>query len=181
MWIAIVAALRQPHNWFWKVSNAEIEELLSIGDSAPDFEAPDQNGERVRLTALLERGPVIVYFYPADFSPICTAQACAFRDQAESLDEVGCHILGVSPQSASSHRRFASTHSLTFPLLSDTDKTIIRAYGVDGPLGLGVRRATFLIGKDGRIRNRVVSDLFLGSHTAFIRSVLAEAGEEGSD
>lgn len=152
--------------------------MLSVGDTAPDFEAADQNGEDVRLTTWLERGPVIVYFYPADFSPICTAQACTFRDRADSLDKAGYRILGVSPQSASSHRRFAAAHGLTFPLLSDTDKTIIRAYGVDGPLGFGVRRATFLIHTDGRIKNRVVSDLFLGSHTAFLSSVLAGAMQE---
>jgi peroxiredoxin Q/BCP len=155
--------------------------MLSVGDTAPDFEAADQNGENVRLAAWLERGPVIVYFYPADFSPVCTAQACAFRDRAGPLDEAGCRILGVSPQSAASHRRFATAHGLTFPLLSDTDKTIIRAYGVDGPLGFGVRRATFLIDTDGRIKNRVVSDLFLGSHTAFLNAVLTGAAQEAGE
>jgi peroxiredoxin Q/BCP len=86
-------------------------------------------------------------------------------------------IVGISPQSESSHQRFSETYDLPCPLIPDTGKSIIRRYGVDGPLGFGVRRATFLIGQDGLIRKRVVSDLFVGSHTDFIRSVLADEDE----
>ena len=155
--------------------------MLTTGDLAPDFEGTDQSGKHLKLTELLEQGPVLLYFYPADFTPICTAQACAFRDRAEDLKEHSVQIVGVSPQSESSHERFASTYDLGFPLLPDGGKRIIKSYGVDGPLGFGVRRATFLIGQDGRIRRRVVSDLFVGSHTDFIRSVLSEeAGASGS-
>jgi len=148
--------------------------MLKVGDQAPDFETTDQDGNLVSLSSLLERGPVILYFYPADFTPICTAQACAFRDNSDALEDAAIQILGVSPQSAASHRRFASSYQLTFPLLSDERKQIIRAYGVDGPLGFGVRRATFLVNEQGRISNRVVSDLFVGSHMDFVRTVLSE-------
>ncbi len=151
--------------------------MLRIGDPAPDFDAVDHNGEVQKLSALLPSGPVVLYFYPADFTPICTAQACAFRDTSDALHESNIRILGISPQSEASHKRFAAAHHLNFPLLADTDKTIIRAYGVDGPLGFGVRRATFLIGTDGRVARRVVSDLWLGSHKAFIASVLQQRGE----
>lgn len=148
--------------------------MLNVGDRAPEFDTVDQDGTPMRLSEALASGPVILYFYPADFSPLCTAQACAIRDTSPALDSASIRIFGVSPQSPASHRRFAERFGLTFALLSDPDKTIIRAYGVDGPLGFGVRRATFLIARDGRIARRVVSDLFLGSHTAFIAGVLKD-------
>lgn len=148
--------------------------MLNVGDRAPDFHTEDQTGTSHRLSDALASGPVILYFYPADFSPLCTAQACAVRDTAPALASASIRVLGISPQSAASHQRFARQYGLDFPLLSDTGKQIIRAYGVDGPLGIGVRRATFLVGKDGLIARRVVSDLFLGSHKSFIASVLKD-------
>ncbi|MCG8503007.1 MAG: peroxiredoxin [Sphingomonadales bacterium] len=148
--------------------------MLKPGDMAPEFEAEDQDGNVQSLSALLQSGELILYFYPADFTPVCTAEACAFRDNYAGLDELGIRLVGVSPQSAASHKRFAATHDLPFPLLADERKAIIRAYGVNGPLGFGVRRATYLIGADGIIRNRVVSDLFVGSHVDFIRQVMVD-------
>ena len=147
--------------------------MLKKGDLAPEFEGTDQTGNQQSLTALLKNGPLLLYFYPADFTPICTAQACAFRDRQEVLNDASVQVVGVSPQSESSHQRFADTYDLGFPLIPDQNKRIIKAYGVDGPFGIGVRRATFLIGTDGRIRDRVVSDLFVGSHTEFIKDALA--------
>lgn len=146
--------------------------MLGKGDRAPDFTASDQEDVSHSLSDLLKRGPVVVYFYPADFTPICTAEACAFRDRFEDLNAADVTILGISPQGAESHRRFAKTYGLPFPLLCDQDKKIIRSYGVDGPLGFGVRRVTFLIGSDGLIEERVVSDLFVGSHLDLIRKIL---------
>lgn len=151
--------------------------MLKRGDKAPDFDAVDQQGNKVSLSALLQNGPVLLYFYPVDFSPICTAQACAFRDNASALKDVSVQIIGISPQSSASHQRFTDQYDLGFPLIADEKKVIVRRYGVDGPLGFGVRRATFLIGQDGQIGKRVISDLFLGSHTDFIRSVLEDANE----
>lgn len=146
--------------------------MLGTGDRAPDFTARDQEDVSHGLSDLLQRGPVVVYFYPADFTPICTAEACAFRDRFEDLNAADVSILGISPQGAESHRRFAATYGLPFPLLCDQDKKIIRSYGVDGPLGFGVRRVTFLIGTDGIIEERVVSDLFVGSHLDLIKKIL---------
>lgn len=148
--------------------------MLNVGDRAPEFDTEDQDGKPRRLSEALADGPVILYFYPADFSPVCTAQACAMRDSSPALASASILILGISPQSPSSHQRFAERFGLDFPLLSDPQKTIIRAYGVDGPLGIGVRRATFLVDQTGHIARRVVSDLFLGSHKAFIADVLRE-------
>jgi peroxiredoxin Q/BCP len=147
--------------------------VLNVGDTAPEFTAQDSDGGLWSLTAALGRGDVVVYFYPADFTPVCTREACAFRDNFADLSQVNVQIVGVSPQSAASHARFRKQYQLPFPLLCDENKAVIRAFGVDGPLGFGVRRVTYLIGADRRIVNRVVSDFFVGSHTELIKQVIA--------
>lgn len=146
--------------------------MIKLGEVAPDFELPDQFGNNVSLSVLLGSGELVLYFYPADFTPVCTAEACAYRDVYEDLAEIDVQVVGISPQSQESHRRFADLYSLPFPLLFDASKQVIRAYGVDGPLGFGVRRATYLIGRDGRVKNRVLSDFFVSSHMNMVRQVL---------
>ena len=146
--------------------------MLRVGDTAPDFELQDQSGNIVTLDRLVAAGELILYFYPADFSPVCTAEACAFRDSYQGVSSIGTQIVGVSPQSVGSHRRFSQGFSIPFPLLSDRRKKAIRAYGVDGPLGFGVRRVTFLVDGSKTIRNRVVSEVFVGSHTDLLRKTL---------
>ena len=146
--------------------------MLKINDIAPDFELTDQFGSTVSLDQLVAEGDLILYFYPADFSPVCTAEACAFRDSYKGISDIGAQIVGVSPQRVESHRRFTNSFSLPFPLLSDPHKKVIRAFGVDGPLGFGVRRATFLIDGSKVIQNRVVSELFVGSHTDLLKKTL---------
>ncbi len=148
--------------------------MLKIGDIAPDFELQDQSGNILTLDQAVADGNLILYFYPADFSPVCTAEACAFRDSFAGVSDVGAQVVGVSPQSVSSHRRFSKSFSIPFPLLSDPRKKAIKAYGVDGPLGFGVRRVTFLIDRSKVIRNRVVSDFFVGSHTDLLKQTLRE-------
>lgn len=145
--------------------------MLKIGDQAPDFTLPDQNGQPVTLSTLLADGDVALYFYPADFTPVCTAEACAFRDRWPDVRSAGAYVIGVSPQSVESHKRFAEAFSLPFPLLADKDKKVINAFGVDGPFGFGVRRTTFRISRDGVIRQRVVSDLFVGGHLDLVKDL----------
>ncbi len=147
---------------------------MNIGDTAPDFELQDQDGQTVTLDALLAQGPLVLYFYPFDFSPVCTAQACAMRDRFDGAAVKGIQIVGVSAQSVSSHKRFAAAHNIPFPLLSDPRKTMIRAYGADGILGFGTRRITFLINTDKVVQNRAVADLTLGAHTDLLEKVVAE-------
>jgi len=149
--------------------------MLEKGSRAPDFELTDQDGKRHTLRALLAGGPLILYFYPADFTPGCTKEACSFRDLHDDLLRAKLRIVGVSPQDRDSHRRFATEHELNFTLLSDPDKRVVQAYDLDGPLGFGVRRGTYLIGKDGTIRDSVLADLRIGAHEAFVRSAI-EAG-----
>ncbi|MFU8815212.1 MAG: peroxiredoxin [Pseudomonadales bacterium] len=146
--------------------------MLKIGDIAPEFELTDQQGEACSLSELTRAGPAVVYFYPADFTPGCTREACLFRDRYDALVELSVPVVGISPQSEDSHRRFADAFSLPFPLLSDPDKKVIRAFGVDGPLGFGVRRVTFLIGPDRRVENRVVADFMVDSHLSLVQRVI---------
>ncbi|MCZ6503777.1 MAG: peroxiredoxin [Gammaproteobacteria bacterium] len=147
--------------------------MLNIGDTAPDFELTDENGEQVTLDDLLAGESLILYFYPADFTPLCTAEACSIRDMHDDIVDAGIKVVGISPQSERTHQRFKEQFNIPFPLLFDKNKKVIRAFGVDGPLGFGVRRATYLISKEKHIENRVVSDLFVGSHTQFIKEVIA--------
>jgi len=147
--------------------------MLKTGDSAPDFALPDQDGQTVRLSKLLSTGPVLLYFYPADFTPGCTKEACSIRDMHEDIADVGIRVIGISPQDENSHTRFRKKHNLPFTLLADKDKSVVKAYGVDGPLGIGVRRATFLIDTSGQIADVVVADILVGKHGDFIRQAIA--------
>ena len=130
---------------------------LERGDKAPDFSLEDGEGKTWNLADL--RGQkVIVYFYPADDTPGCTAQACDFRDAQSDLVTAGYQVLGVSPQGAASHQRFSAKYSLNFPLLVDSDLSMAKAYGVTDDGGaefegkkLRVKRSTFVIGEDGTL------------------------------
>ena len=147
--------------------------MLKTGTKAPNFSLSDENGEQRTLSEFLANGPLILYFYPADFTPGCTKEACSIRDLHDDIIKSGLQIIGVSPQSAESHTRFRETHKLPFPLMADEDKTVIKAYDVNGPLGIGVRRATFLIDTDGVIQDAVLADVFIGQHTDFITKAIA--------
>jgi peroxiredoxin Q/BCP len=151
--------------------------MLSPGERAPEFTLPDHEGRDVSLTSLLGRGALLLYFYPADFTPGCTREACAFRDLHAQVQKVGLTVAGVSPQDGDSHRRFREKYQLPFVLLSDTDKAVIRMYGVDGPLGFGVRRATFLIDQSRGIRDAVLADFRIGAHDDFASRAIALNGK----
>jgi thioredoxin-dependent peroxiredoxin len=146
--------------------------MLSPGTSAPDFTLPDQEGRARSLAALRREGPLILYFYPADFTPGCTREACSLRDLHSDILRAGLRVVGVSPQDPESHARFREQHNLPFTLLSDVDKRVIRDYDVDGPLGIGVRRATFLIDREGRIVDAVLADLRIQRHEEFVRRAI---------
>jgi peroxiredoxin Q/BCP len=151
--------------------------MLKNGEVAPDFELPDQDGRKRRLTDLIDGKPLILYFYPADFTPGCTKEACDLRDLHAQILASGLRVVGVSPQSPESHRRFREQHALPFTLLSDEGKVAIKAFDVDGPLGIGVRRATFLIDGKQRIVDAVLADLRIGRHQEFVeRAIAARAG-----
>jgi thioredoxin-dependent peroxiredoxin len=146
--------------------------MLKHGTQAPEFNLEDQDGKRHTLASLLRAGPLILYFYPADFTPGCTKEACSFRDLQKDLVAANLRVVGVSPQDAESHRKFAAKHGLNFPLLADPDKQAVKAYDVDGPLGFGVRRGTYLIGQDGKVLDSVLADLRISEHEAFVQRAL---------
>lgn len=130
---------------------------LKEGDKAPDFTAKDQNGKTISLSDYVGK-EVILYFYPKDDTPGCTAEACNFRDNYHALEQQGYVVLGISTDDESSHQKFSSKYQLPFTLISDEDKKIVEAYGVwveknmYGKKHMGTARKTFVIGKDGRIR-----------------------------
>jgi peroxiredoxin Q/BCP len=151
--------------------------MLAMGGRAPEFTLPDQDGQSVSLSTLLRHGPLILYFYPADFTPGCTREACAIRDLHPRILDAGLDVAGVSPQPPESHRSFRHKHQLPFTLLSDVDKFVIRMYDVQGPLGFGVRRGTYLIDQARYIRAAVLADFRISQHEAFIqRAVALSAG-----
>lgn len=152
--------------------------MLKTGDRAPEFSLPDQAGRIVTLENLLDAGSLILFFYPANFTPVCTREACLFRDAHAELDAAGVSVAGISPNASDSHARFREQYGLGFALLADPDKTAIKAFGVDGPLGIGVRRATFVINGDGVIQQAVRADLRLAPHSGLIQSVLANVASE---
>jgi thioredoxin-dependent peroxiredoxin len=147
--------------------------MLAAGKRAPDFTARNQNDEPVALADLLRSGPLILYFYPADFTPGCTQEACSLRDLHSQLLAAGVSVAGVSPQSPQSHAAFVAKYSLPFTLLSDGDKALARAYDVVGPFGFGVRRASFLINTSGVIEDALLADLRISRHEAFFRKAAA--------
>lgn len=146
--------------------------MLKPGERAPDFVLLDETGGPTSLASLLRHGPLLLYFYPADFTPVCTREACLFRDTYVELNAAGLTVAGISPDPPDSHARFREKHALNYPLLADPQKEAIRAYGVLGPFGM-VRRATFLIDGGGHVIDALLADLRVSRHEAFIREALA--------
>jgi peroxiredoxin Q/BCP len=149
--------------------------MLAAGERAPDFILLDHASSATSLVSLLQHGPLILYFYPADFTPVCTREACLFRDAYAELNAAGLTVAGISPDTPQSHARFRAEHAINYPLLSDPAKEAIGAYGVRGPFGIGIRRATFLIDTSGMISSGVRADLRLSRHEAFLRAAIAHA------
>lgn len=147
--------------------------MLPIGARAPEFILPDADGQATSLSNLLREGPLVLYFYPADFTPGCTREACQFRDLSPQLESAGLTLAGISPQSPESHRAFREKYKLPFTLLADVDRFVIKMYGVQGPFGLGVRRATFLIDQARHIHDAVRADFRIGQHEDFVRKAIA--------
>jgi peroxiredoxin Q/BCP len=129
---------------------------LKVGQKAPDFTVVDDKGEKVKLSDFKGK-KVVLYFYPKDDTPGCTKEACAFRDGIAEIKKRGAIVLGVSADSVDSHKKFKSKFDLNFPLLSDTDKKIIEAYGIwkeksmYGKKYMGIERTTYVIDEQGKI------------------------------
>lgn len=135
--------------------------MLKVGDKAPDFLGIDEEGNELHLTQY-EGRKLVIYFYPKDSTPGCTAEACSLRDGMSELVAEGYAVIGVSADSATSHKRFKSKQELNFPLIADTERKLIEAFGVWGQKKMagreymGILRTTFVIGKDGVVE-RVIT------------------------
>jgi thioredoxin-dependent peroxiredoxin len=131
--------------------------LPEVGQPAPDFTLPSTDDTEVKLSSFKGKQAVVLYFYPRDDTPGCTAEACSFRDLRSLFNEHGAEILGVSPDTLKSHKKFQQKYHLSFPLLADSDHAVAEQYGVwqqkkfMGREYMGIARTTFVIGKDGSI------------------------------
>ena len=135
---------------------------IAVGAKAPDFTLPNEDREPVSLSAQLKNGPVVLAFFPAAFSSVCTTEMCTFRDSAAELNKVGANVLGVSVDTFFALKAWKDANQLNFPLLSDFNKSVIRQYGVVNPDMIGLKdiakRAVFVIDKSGVVRHSEVLD-----------------------
>jgi peroxiredoxin Q/BCP len=152
--------------------------LLAAGGMAPDFTATAHDGSQVHLAAL--RGsPVVLYFYPKDETPGCIAEAESFRDELPDLTSAGAKVIGISLDSLDSHRAFAASHGINFPLVSDADGAIAASFGVSTQGGFA-ERTTFVIGPDGTIA-RVFPRVRVSGHIDEVRTALAAIAKSAGD
>jgi peroxiredoxin Q/BCP len=145
------------------------------GDEVPDFELVADSGQTVHLQEELGRGPVVLFFYPKAMTPGCTAESCHFRDLGAEFGEVGARRLGISADSVERQQQFTAKHGFDFPLLSDADRKVAKAFGVKRPGPLFNRRATFVIGSDGRLLASIHSEMNMDKHADEALSVLRAA------
>ena len=135
---------------------------VDVGAKAPDFTLHNQDRQDVTLSSELKKGPVVLAFFPAAFSSVCQQEFCTFRDSASDLNTVNANVLGVSTDTFFALKAWADQNRLTFPLLSDYNKDVIRKYGVVNPDMIGLKdiakRAVFVIDRNGVVRHREVLD-----------------------
>jgi thioredoxin-dependent peroxiredoxin len=153
--------------------------MIAEGSPAPDFELKSDSGESVSLASLRGK-PVVLYFYPRDDTPGCTAEACEFRDAFDEFRARGVEILGVSPDTEASHAKFKSKHELPFRLLADPEHAAAEAYGVwqertmYGRKSMGIKRSTFLIDAEGRVAKAMIGIRPAGHAAQVLQSLSQE-------
>lgn len=146
-----------------------MKQELQVGDMAPDFSLPDDTGDIRSLSEMAGKN-FVLYFYPKDQTPGCTAQACSVRDNSAELENAGIQVFGVSYDSPESHRKFKEKYKLNFPLLSDSTKEVSELYGVSG--WFAPSRVTFLIDKEGRIL-KILKNVDVKNHAQEIIAAFA--------
>jgi thioredoxin-dependent peroxiredoxin len=153
---------------------------IQPGDRAPAFTATAHNGQSVSLADFLGRKVVVLYFYPQDDTPVCTKEACAFRDAYEDFTQAGAVVIGVSGDASERHRAFADAHRLPFLLLTDHDGSLRTAFGVPKTLGILPGRVTYVIDREGIVRHVFNSQFHADRHvTEALQIVRSLAGERG--
>ncbi len=162
-----------------KIQNGS-SEWLQEGDEVPQFSLTADDGSKVKLTEL-KGSPVVLYFYPADDTPGCTREACAFRDRSSELKKLGAKLFGISPDNVASHVKFKGKYKLNFPLLADPDHRVAEKFGawreknMYGNKKMGIVRSTFLIGPDGVIK-KVWRSVKVDGHDAAVIEALKGMG-----
>jgi peroxiredoxin Q/BCP len=139
--------------------------MIGVDETAPEFSGTTWDGKRLTLADFRGKQPLVLYFYPKDNTPGCTKEACSFRDHAGEIAQAGAALVGVSMDSPESHQKFTADHRLNFPLLSDRDGTICKAYGVARFGGwFPPKRVTFVIDRGGTVRRVIQSELNMNKH-----------------
>lgn len=146
------------------MSVANNQPKAAVGQIAPDFTLPDHSGKPVSLKDFRGQKAVVLYFYPKDNTPGCTAEACAFRDSYEVFQQAGAEVIGVSSDSEGSHQQFAARHNLPFILLSDVGGKLRKQYDVPATFGLLPGRVTYVIDKEGVVRHMFNSQFLAAKH-----------------
>lgn len=147
--------------------------MLAVGTPAPEFVLRDHTGTQVSLSDLRAKGPVVVFFYPGDFTPACSAEACVFRDMHDVASRAGVEVVGINGAPVRLHAAFHGALRLPYRLLSDPGNRVARAYGAAGFMGLFNRRITYLISPGGIIEDAVEASLAISKHRAFMQRVVA--------
>ena len=148
---------------------------MKVGDSATDFKGATSDGTQLGLKDFVGKKNVVLYFYPKDDTPGCTKEACSFRDNLDVVRKMDAEVIGVSLDSVDSHMKFTSKYKLTFPLISDKEKKIARAYGVLRDTGTSTNRVTFIIDKTGKIA-KMFPKVDVTKHTEEVVEALKAVG-----
>jgi peroxiredoxin Q/BCP len=155
--------------------------MIKVGERAPDFSGTTADGKRIGLSDYLGSRPLVLYFYPKDNTTVCTKEACGFRDHAAEIAAAGGAVVGVSMDSQVAHRKFIDDHRLNFPLVSDQDGSVCKAFGVARLGGwLPPRRVTFVIDRGGTVRRVIASELSASRHIDEALAALRELGREAA-
>ncbi len=151
---------------------------VKIGDRAPDFTLESQSGDKVRIKDFIGKKIIVLYFYPKDGTPGCTAEACSFRDNYDVFKNAGAEVIGISSDAVESHSAFVLKYNLQFILLSDKDQTVRKLYGVPSTLGLLPGRVTYIIDKKGIVRHVFSSQFNATKHISEALRVIQSLTEE---
>jgi peroxiredoxin Q/BCP len=146
--------------------------MLNIGEKAPDFTLNDSQGNAVAIGELLKDGPVLLYFYPMDFTPTCTKQACMVRDVFSELKDAGVQVIGINTSGKAMHGKFSKTFKLPFTLLSDPGRKVAKQYDASAMFGLMTERISYFIDRAGKIADREKANFSVKPHKRLIERVL---------
>lgn len=139
---------------------------MKIGDRAPDFTLPDQDGKQVTLSQVAPGKTLVVFFYPKDGTPVCTMEACSFRDSQHAFARYNAQVIGISSDGVDSHRRFAAANHLDYPVLSDKGGMVRKLWGVPSTMGILPGRVTYVVDAGGVVRDIYSAQLEASNHAA---------------